>query len=208
VSRKSNTTYTAPTDIRTLKADIRKRILARRDALDAAERKSSSQRITARLLALDAYRNAACVMAYVSFGSEFESGDLIADLLARGKSLVLPRVERGSRALKLHAVKDPARQLIAGVWGIQQPRPDLCPEVPASQLEFVLVPGVAFTRRCERLGYGGGFYDRFIAGLARRPALTAAAYGVQVVPDLPMSETDQRVDLVVTEDAEYQKRES
>jgi len=142
-------------------------------------------------------------MAYVSFGSEFETADFIADLLARGKSLVLPRVERGSRALKLHAVEDPARQLIAGVWGIQQPRPDLCPEVPASQLEFVLVPGVAFTRRCERLGYGGGFYDRFIRDLAQRPALTAAAYGLQVLPDLPMSETDQRVDFVVTEDAEY-----
>jgi len=193
----------APAAIRALKDDLRKQVLARRDALSVAERQSSSRRITARLLGLDAYRNAGCVMAYVSFGSEFETGDFIADLLARGKRLVLPRVERGSRALKLYTVRDPARQLIAGVWGIQQPRPDLCPEVPASQLEFVLVPGAAFTQRCERLGYGGGFYDRFIGGLARRPALIAAAYGPQVVPDLPMSETDQRVDLVVTEDAEF-----
>ena len=177
-------------------------MLARRDALSAAARTSGSSLITQRLLVLDAYRSASCVMAYVAFGSEFETGDFIADLLAQGKQLLLPRVERGSRALTFHAVQDPVRQLEAGVWGIRQPRAD-CPAAAASQVDFVLVPGVAFTERCERLGYGGGFYDRFIRGLTSRPALVAAAYSVQVVPELPISESDQRVELVITEDAEY-----
>lgn len=178
-------------------------MLARRDALPASERRLLSERITKRLLALAAYRGARCVMAYASFGSELDTGDFIADVLAQGKELVLPRVERGSRALQLHAVEDPARQLGPGVWGIPQPRADLCPLVPISRVDFVLVPGVAFTPRCERLGYGGGYYDGFIRGLARRPPLVAAAFALQVLPALPMSETDQRVDLVVTEDAQY-----
>src|SRR3970282_593902 len=114
-------------------------------------------------------------MAYVSFGGEFETAEFISDLLARGKTLVLPREERGSRDLKLHAVQDPESQLVAGVWGIPQPRSDLCPLVPASQLDFVLVPGVAFTRHCERLGYGGGYYDAFIRGRARPPPLRRGA---------------------------------
>lgn len=156
-----------------------------------------------RLLALDAYRKAASVMAYVSFGGEFETSDFIADLLARGKQLVLPRVERGSRALRLFSVTNPEQQLEAGVWGIRQPRADLCQEVHSPEIAFVLVPGVAFTSRCERLGYGGGFYDRFIRGLTHRPALVAAAFGLQVVPELPMSETDQHVDRVITENADY-----
>jgi 5-formyltetrahydrofolate cyclo-ligase len=185
------------------KAELRKQVLARRDALPAAERRALSERITLRLLALDSLRDARCVMAYASFGSEFETGGLIADILARGKRLVLPRVERGSRMLQLHVVADPARQLAPGVWGIPQPRADLCPSVPASQLDLVLVPGVAFTRRCERLGYGGGYYDGFIRDLARRPPLVAAAFALQVVPALPTSESDQRVDRVFTEDAEY-----
>jgi len=178
-------------------------VLARRDAVGAAERKNLSERITARLLELDAYRKAGCVMAYVGFGSELETAGFIADTLSQGKTLVLPGVERGNRALKLYGVRDPENQLEAGVWGIRQPRADLCPEIPASHIEFVLVPGVAFTRRCERLGYGGGFYDRLIRGFAPRPALIAAAFALQVVPDLPMSDTDQRVDRVITEDAEY-----
>jgi 5-formyltetrahydrofolate cyclo-ligase len=181
------------------KTALRKQVLALRDQLGVAERRSLSERITKRLLALDSYGNASCVMAYASFGSEFDSGDFIADALARGKTLVLPRVERDSRVLH------PARQLVAGVWGIRQPRADLCPVVPASQLDFVLVPGVAFTRHCERLGYGGGYYDGFIRGLARRPLLVAATFSLQIFPELPVSESDQRVDCVITEDAEYKR---
>ena len=142
-------------------------------------------------------------MAYVGFGSEIDTARFLADALSLGKILVLPRVERGSRALRLYAVQDLETQLEAGVWGIRQPRVDRCTEVPASQIEFVLVPGVAFTRRCERLGYGGGFYDRFIRGLAPRPALVAAAFALQVLPELPMLEADQRVDRVLTEAADY-----
>ena len=189
----------------TSKSEIRKQVLARRDQLGVAERRSLSERITKRLLALDSYSSASCVMAYASFGSEFETGDFIADALARGKTLVLPRVERDGRALQLHRVRDPARQLVAGVWGIRQPRADLCPLVPASQLDFVLVPGVAFTRHCERLGYGGGYYDGFMRGLASRPPLIAAAFSVQILPALPVSEHDQYVDCVVTENAEYRR---
>ena len=144
-------------------------------------------------------------MAYASFGSEFETGDFFADALARGKTLVLPRVERDSRALQLYAVRDPARQLAPGVWGIRQPRTDLCPLVPASQLDFVLVPGVAFTRQCQRLGYGGGYYDRFIRSFAQRRPLVAAAFSLQILPALPVSERDQSVDCVVTENAEYRR---
>jgi 5-formyltetrahydrofolate cyclo-ligase len=143
-------------------------------------------------------------MAYVSFGGEFETGELVADVLARGKTLVLPRVDRDSRGLKLHAVRDLERELVPGVWGIRQPRAD-CPEISASKLDFVLVPGVAFTRRGERLGYGGGYYDRLIRGFARRPPLIAAAFELQLVPELPTTERDQAVDLVVTEEAEYRR---
>ncbi|MGH8662208.1 MAG: 5-formyltetrahydrofolate cyclo-ligase [Burkholderiales bacterium] len=185
------------------KGALRKQVLARRDALSAAERRSLSERITRRLLALNAYRGARCVMAYASFGSEFETGDFLADVLAQGKELVLPRVERGGRVLQLHSVHDPARQLAPGIWGIPQPRAESCPRVPASRLDFVLVPGVAFTPRCERLGYGAGYYDGFIRALARRPPLIAAAFSLQVLPVLPLSERDQSVDCVVTENAEY-----
>ncbi len=185
------------------KADIRKQVLARRDALDAERRSALSRAITTRLLALDSYHVAACVAAYMSFGGELETGPLIADVLARGKTLALPRVDRESRGLNFYAVRDLERDLAAGVWGIRQPRPDICAELAPAALEFVLVPGVAFTRRCERLGYGGGYYDAFIRGMAHRPALVAGAFELQLLPELPTTERDQAVDIVVTEAAMY-----
>lgn len=187
-----------------LKGEIRKRVIAARDALPAAVRRDSSARITPRLLELPAYGSARCVLAYVSFGSEFETGAFVADLLARGKSLVLPRVERATRSLKLHIVRDTGTDLAPGVLGIREPRADRCPEAMPEAVDFVLVPGVAFTARCERLGYGGGFYDRLIGGFAVRPTLVAAAFSVQVVPELPVTPSDQAVDVVVTEDVLYE----
>jgi 5-formyltetrahydrofolate cyclo-ligase len=184
---------------------LRKRILEAREALTVEARREFSSRITARLLALPAYRDAGCVMAYVSFGSEFDTSAFIADLLARGKRLVLPRVERATRSLKLYAVRDLDAELAPGVWGIREPRPDVCPEVMLPAVDFVLVPGVAFTARCERLGYGGGYYDRLLRGRAGSTSLVVGAFGVQVVSELPITPNDHAVDLVFTEDAEYRR---
>ena len=157
---------------------------------------------------LPLYRNAGRVMAYLSFGSEFDTAGLIADLQARKKVLVLPRVERRSRELQLHEVLDIGRETEAGVWGIRQPRAECRAVAHAESIELVVVPGVAFTRQGARLGYGGGYYDRFIRSLARRPALIAAAFETQVLDELPMSDTDQWVDRVVTEAAEYRRGDS
>jgi 5-formyltetrahydrofolate cyclo-ligase len=185
------------------KSEIRRQILAARDALPPADRRDFSARITPRLLALPAYRDARCVLAYMSFGAEFETGALIADLFERGKRLVLPRVERATRSLRLHAVRDPRVDTAPGSLGIREPRSDVCPEVAPAAVDFVLVPGVAFTARCERLGYGAGFYDRLIPAFTAHTALVAAAFAVQIVPELPVTPSDRQVHRVVTEDGEY-----
>ena len=100
------------------------------------------------------------------------------------------------------SVNDTVSEVQAGVWGIREPRPEQ-PVVPSEQIDFVLVPGVAFTPACARLGYGGGFYDRLIAGFGQRPPLVAAAFALQMRDKLPLSGQDQGIDLVVTEDAAY-----
>lgn len=185
------------------KEELRKQVLARRDALEAARRASLSKSITARVLALSSYQAARCVMAYWSIGSEFETAGFVADARAKGKTLVLPRAPRGGRMLELYAVRDPEQDLAPGVWGIREPRAEVCRSVLPEEIDFVLVPGVAFTTRCERLGYGKGFYDRLIGTFSERTALVAAAFALQIVPEMPLSSTDQPVDLVITEDATY-----
>lgn len=181
---------------------MRKEIIAGRDALPQPARRELCARITLQLLSLDAYRKARCVLAYMSFGSEFDTAAVVEDVLGSGRQLCLPRVDRHTRRLELHRVEDIGRDLQSGVWGIREPRAD-CPGAELDRIDFVLLPGVAFTPRCERLGYGGGFYDRLIPRFARRPPLIAAAFALQICAQIPLDTTDQRIDVVVTDSACY-----
>ena len=189
--------------LRARKAELRKQVIAARDALSLTERERLSAAITARILALDAWRSARCVLAFMTFGSEFDTAALIADARAAGRTLVLPRVDYAARRLVLHGVADPATDLATGKWGIREPDPARCPVADPAAIDFVVMPGVAFTVGGKRLGYGAGFYDRLIPTFPARPPLVAAAFELQVVDDLPMTERDQRVDLVVTEKDAY-----
>lgn len=188
--------------VRSEKTALRREILAARDALPATARAAASEKITQQIITLDAWKNARTVLVYLSFGSEFITDGLVADAAAKGRQLVLPRVDRATRTLVLHAIGDTVNDVQPGVWGIREPRPD-CVVVQPDHVDFVLVPGVAFTPACARLGYGGGFYDRLIAAFGLRPPLVAAAYALQMRDALPLTGQDQTVDLVVTEDAAH-----
>jgi 5-formyltetrahydrofolate cyclo-ligase len=112
-------------------------------------------------------------------------------------------VDRAARALALHRVDDPAGQLRPGMWGIPEPDPARAPTVAPAEVEFVLVPGVAFDPRGGRLGYGGGYYDRLLTAVATDTPRVAAAFEVQMVDEVPMAPGDQRVDRVITEVRAY-----
>ncbi len=184
------------------KALLRREVLAARDAQSVTARAAAGTRITRELLALDAWQQARCVLLYLSFGSEFDTAALVAEALARGKQLCLPRVDKTAHALTIHLVVDPVNDVEAGVWGIREPR-TACAVIDLAAIDFVLVPGVAFTPRCERLGYGGGYYDGLIARFAQRPPLVAAAFDLQIHEQIPLDERDRTLDLIVTETAAH-----
>lgn len=180
------------------KAALRKATLARRDALDAAIRTRDSEAITQRLLARPAYAEAKIVAAYASFGSEYDTSKFLARVLADGKQLLLPRMDRASHTLEMRHVTDLENDLVAGVWGIREPAPSR-PVRSLATIDLLLVPGVAFTAAGARLGYGGGYYDRLMGSLEARVPRIAAAFDLQMVNALPESPHDQRVHAVITE---------
>ena len=188
------------------KAALRRAILLRRDALPEGERVLLSARIVATILDLPAYENAGVVLAYASFGTELQTDELLRRVLDDGKGLLLPRVERGD--LCLYEVRDLAGDLELGTWGIREPKPDRCPPADPDSVGFALIPGVAFDKRARRLGYGGGFYDRLLAGgLPEGTPLVSGAFGVQIVDEVPTDPHDAPVDLVVTERGSYARDE-
>ncbi|HZW26794.1 MAG TPA: 5-formyltetrahydrofolate cyclo-ligase [Gallionella sp.] len=186
-----------------LKQSIRKSVLARREQLPAELRAGLSADIAERLLQLPECRDASTVLGYMNFGSEFASDLFAARVLAEGRRLALPKVNRHTNQLDLYWVEDFENQLAPGLWGIREPVVERCERLDGlNEVEFALLPGVAFTRGGARLGYGGGFYDKLLAGSGvgrERPVLVAAAFALQIVEQLPQEATDIKVERIVTE---------
>ena len=187
------------TDVQLAKAQLRKRVLASRAVLSAELRSELSAQIAHKILLLASYRSARAVMAYVSFGSEFATSEVLHAALADGKILALPRIDRLAKRLLLYRVTDLELDLEPGVWGILEPKPDRCAALSAQALDLILVPGVAFDALGNRLGYGGGYYDRLLGSLCSSPFLVAGAFSMQVVDRVPVTPHDKALHLIVTE---------
>jgi 5-formyltetrahydrofolate cyclo-ligase len=191
-------------DLQETKPSLRRRILGRRDAMDPCSRTASSRAIVRDIVETSVYRRSNTIMAYASFGSELQTDGFLREVLDQGKTLLLPRVDRRRGLLDVYRVRDSARDLQAGTWGIREPRPDRCARVEPCAIDFMLVPGVAFDPRGGRLGYGGGFYDKLLAdGLSPGAWLVAGAFQIQMVEKVPVYEHDMPMDVVVTENGHY-----
>lgn len=178
---------------------LRKEVLAKRDQLSWDEIKSKSEKIADFLFALPEYVKADTVMYFLNFGKEVQTLDMVPITLAHGKRVVAPKTVHKERRLILSRIVDVDDDLAPGLWGIPEPKPDKIRPVDPSDLDFVVVPGVAFDEQGNRLGYGGGYYDRFFSELRDGVPLVAVTFEVQLLPAVPVAPWDRRVDMVITE---------
>ena len=187
-------------NIQARKQALRQSIIGTRNAMSETERTRASQQIIAKMLQLDAYRVSKNVLAYLNFGAEFAAELFVQQVLQDGKALFLPKVNNPSKELELYRVTDLSQQVAPGLWNIPEPLVDRCTQLESfNEVDFVLLPGVAFTESGARLGYGGGFYDKLLARFTHQPILVAAGFSCQVVADLPLERTDRAVDWLITE---------
>jgi 5,10-methenyltetrahydrofolate synthetase len=181
------------------KAELRKEMLARRDALPPAELKRLAEALTDELTSLPEYGAARSVLATMSIGSEWSTRAFLERARADGKIVVLPRLTEPPRRLALHAVNDLDRHLRPGVWEIPEPDPDRCPAFDRDQVDFAVVPALAIDRDGYRLGYGAGYFDKLLAGRGARPFCVTALPAAFLLENLPHEPHDVAVDLVLDE---------
>ena len=167
-------------------------MLEKRDNLSSDFIEISSKKIQKNLKKIIEYTSANTIAAYYSIGSEARTHDILQDILSDGKTLALPRVEDDD--LVFCGVKR-FEDLEKGEFGIMEPKSN-CPKI--DEFDVILVPAVAMTRSGQRLGYGRGYYDRFLAN--RKSTTIALAYSKFIVKNIPISEGDIRIRWIVTED--------
>lgn len=188
------------TDRDTERQQLRRQLREARRALSPGEQQQAARRLARHLKSRLWFQRARHIGAYLAHGGELDP--LPALLAAPRKQLYLPHI-RIEPALDMRMLSwTPGEQLLTNRYGIGEPDPRLHVGRPAWALDLLLVPLVAFDRYGNRLGMGGGFYDRLLAELGtrpRRPKLVGVAYAFQEVVSLPLAPWDQPLDEVVTD---------
>lgn len=180
---------------------LRKKTLLARDDLHPQERRAVSEVIIQKLLFLQEVRDRETLFIYVDFRSEVETHHCITALLKMGKRVVVPVTLVQEKRLLPVAIRDVNHDLSPGYCGIPEPLLDIRKNqvITGSEIETIIVPGSVFDEQGGRLGYGGGYYDRFMALEAPRAKRIGLAFDLQVFKRLALQPHDEMLDLIVTE---------
>ena len=173
------------------KKALRAQIRAKKRAMTVEEIEEKSARLVAQFLASDAYKNARMVYGYMPYNQEVRTGAAMEQVLKDGKNLALPKVY-GQR-MDFIVVTD-LSQVAEGYCGIPEPVHD--GPIASDKTALVLMPGLAFDREGHRMGYGGGFYDKFLEQEPNHPTL-ALCYDFQLLEHLDTEDHDIPVDCVL-----------
>ncbi len=185
------------TGIKDSKREIRKAVLKLRDSLTMEEREKASLLLTERILGHQWFYRAEAFLCFVSYGSEIGTREILVEALTAGKKVYVPKVLSGRENLEMRFYRMTAlTELETGYRGIPEPAGDSEAYVysrETAERTLMLMPGVAFDRYRNRIGYGKGFYDRF---LMDKPLLQqrtiAVGYCCQIVDALPAEDTDMK----------------
>lgn len=185
-------------DLRAQKRRLRRTMVDVILAMDPRVRRAEDEALLGRFLTLEGRREAGVVLLYVkAFPEEIDTDAFLTRSLQEGQRVACPRVDRASRRLRLFEVRDPATELEPGTLGIPEPGPN-CPEIAPREIDWALVPGLAFDGRGFRLGRGAGHYDRLLPTLRPDVLRWSLCYDCQWVEDLPDEAHDIPLDGVAS----------
>jgi 5-formyltetrahydrofolate cyclo-ligase len=176
------------------KSEFRKKMLAERAAIPPAIRAGANRNIKDAVTSLPEYLSAETIFCYVSTENEPDTDALFEDAWGRGKRVCVPRcVSMG--VMHAHGIGGTG-DLVPGKYDIPEPKEN-CPAIPPEGIDLIIVPCVCCDRDGYRLGYGGGFYDRWLEN--RRAPAVVLCFEKMIRPSVPRELHDQRADIVVTD---------
>ena len=184
------------------KKSLRSALRAAREGIPAGLRCFKSERILERLVRRSEYRSAKNPAFTFSHVGEVDTAPLLRKRAECGEPVLLP-LTRGKGEMQFHRVAS-LDTLTPSRFGILEPDPSLDPIVPMEEIDLVVLPGVGFDPRGNRLGQGGGYFDRFLSRLPAKVPRIGLAFDRQILERIPTDSHDQPVDLVLTERTQYQ----
>ena len=179
------------------KSFLRKEMKYKRDNIDKNDKIIKDNIIKEKLKEIKFYKNSRNIFIYLGFGSEIDTAVYIKEFLDEGKNIFVPRIEDDI----MESVKiDLLSNLVENKYGILEPSCNVeCSISNYNDIDLIIVPGLAFDITGGRVGYGGGYYDKYLEeGFINVPKV-ALAYDFQVIDNVPIDKYDIRVDYIITE---------
>lgn len=179
------------------KQDIRKIIKRKREEIDKQIKKELDLRIMNNFFNSDYINKSNVIFIYVNMESEINTVDIITRLLNMGKRVAVPKVLPGNKEMVALEIKSLSDLNESGAFGILEP--DITKKDVGDEVDLIILPGLAFDKRGYRIGYGGGFYDRFLQRYnnVKRVSL---CYNFQIIENIPEEDFDEAIDIIITED--------
>ncbi|MEK6942231.1 MAG: phosphoribosylamine--glycine ligase [archaeon] len=185
------------------KEKIRTLINHRRNRLSPHEIREKSKAIREKLFELPEFKNAKNIFCYISFSSEVRTIEFIEKCAKLKKKVLVPVVDKNSNEIT-PAEYPGFDRLKKGAYGIMEPA--VAKEFPKEKIDLVIVPGIAFDENCNRIGFGKGYFDKFLAKLEPATPTIALAFDLQIVARIPASEHDIKMKKIITEKMEIESK--
>jgi 5-formyltetrahydrofolate cyclo-ligase len=183
------------------KALLRKIIQVKRDKIPDKLRQELSRAVTEKFLSSPEYLAAGTILMFYPFRSETDITPAINSALKDNKKVVLPKIEQNR--LQLYYINDTSSDLVSGYMGILEPLEGHCIKASPRDIDLAVIPGVCFDKNMNRLGYGGGFYDRLVPGLPENVIKIAMCFDFQVLDSIAADIHDKKIDKIITEKNTY-----
>lgn len=186
-------------EITLLKKRLRKKISQKRDILLKKKIIKNSAIIKKILFETNEFKLAQNIMFYVSFKSEVVTYDMIRESLQKGKRIFVPITKLKEKKLIISEIKDFDKELELSTYGILEPKEEFQKIYNLNLLNLIVVPGVAFDLKGNRIGYGGGYYDKFLRSISPKVYKIGLCFECQIVKNIPVSLYDEKVTILITE---------
>lgn len=183
-------------NINTNKKALRELIYKKRSEMNLETKKQWDEEILSKILKSEYYKNSRVIFTYVSFQGEVDTIAFLKKALNDGKTICVPKVISKAEGMEAHEITS-LDDLELSSYGILEPKIH-CPLVNPLDIDLLIMPGVAFDKNNGRMGYGGGFYDRFLKKIKPQAMRIPIAYDFQIFDSIPLDEFDEKVDFIIT----------
>lgn len=178
-------------------------MLGIRNNLSIEEIQKFSARITDILMEQDVFTSSSFIMSYVNIGSEVATREFIKRVIYKGKKAAIPMIEhiaKDKKTMVACEITNIEEETEPGHYGILEPKKGMVKKILPCDIDMVIVPGIAFDVKGYRIGYGGGYYDRFLKNARENCVKVGFAYKFQVLDEIPREDHDIPLDLIITQE--------